>query len=177
MKEWGRFPLVTSCPWRSGSGLRICCSPTVLTRSLWSCYSLCWAQTELIQVCISPNWLFRWGWGGVCPLPLPREVIPPLAWVLPVFSLRRERYSVAAGCCAPLLIEMKHHYNSYFLFSTFCMLGPVLGFMISILQLMKLIVEILVDVLKALWLASVWAGRQCHVHTDLWNSYFPHTTF
>lgn len=30
------------------------------------------------------------------------------------------------------------------------MLGPVLGFMISILQLMKLIVEILVDVLKAL---------------------------
>ena len=36
---------------------------------------------------------------------------------------------------------MKHHENYYFLFSTICMPGIVLGFMISIVQMMKRILR------------------------------------
>lgn len=69
MKERGSFSLVTFCAWRSGSGLHICCSPTVLMRSLWSCYSP-WTQTELIELGNSLTWVSRWGWRNLsCPSP------------------------------------------------------------------------------------------------------------
>ena len=68
-----------------------------------------------------------------------REAVPPLEWLSPI--VRRERNSVALGCCAQWLIEMKHHSNSYFSFSAFCMPGIVLGFMISILRMMKWILR------------------------------------
>lgn len=47
----------------------------------------------------------------------------------------------AVGCCAQLLIDVKHRYNSYFLLSAFSMPGTIVGFTIFFLQMMKLILR------------------------------------
>ena len=106
----GSFSLMTFCAWRSGSGPRMYCSPTVPIRSLWSCYSL-WAHTEPLKFEHLPTWHFS------LPIPPGRSSLP-LCGCSPLSAYRRERNSIAVGCCAQLLIDMKQHYNSYFQFGT-----------------------------------------------------------
>lgn len=139
MKERGSVPWVAFGSWRSGSRLCICCLPTGLIGSAGSRYSHRACAEPFLDVWPSPHLALQVGWRRL--VTSPGRLSLPLHGCSPLSTCGRERCSLAVGCCAQLLIDVKGPSNSYFLFNTSCRRGTELGFMISILQMMKLILR------------------------------------
>ena len=92
---------------------------------------------------------------------LPREVIAPLVWMFSVVYLRERKVLIGCWLLCSLLIDVKHPYNSDFLFNAFCRQGTELGFMISILQMMKLILR---NISKCLSWRTIPCSPDSEVH-------------